>query len=665
MQIAPSIRVGKMVNFRFGVGVAFLLACFSIGISSAQPNRIIDSLRSSLTGIQNDTTRIKTLNELGGYFINVGRYDSAKQYLLIAKKSADKINFESELALSLTRLGILSENLSAYMEALAYYGHALKIRKKLRNDLSVADILANTGIVYSALGDYEKATSLYIQACEIYNRLGNKFGVANTELSIGNICYFQKNYGKALEYYLLSLKTHEELNDKFQVALIQYNIALIHIEREQYDLALTYCFKSLKLAREIDDKEGVASTLNGIGLSYKKKGDFKRALLYYVQGVEQYEQLQNKMRVAEGYQLIGVLYDSMKDHKKALQYFNRQLSIAEGLSGKRSLRSAYKSLSDHFGQSKDFPNAYKYQKLFEEVNDSLLSEETVRLIAESEGKYQNEKKKKEIDLLQKDSKIKLLVINENRIQIIGLAVAILFLLVFAWLLLQRNKLRSRQKLDAEILRQQDLGLAAVLEAQETERQRIAKDLHDGVGQQLVGLKLSVQDAMAGQKNAMEIPVEKSTRINKILDEVAQEVRSISHQMMPGALVESGLIPALEDMLNKSFSKSVVSYHFEHSNISERFDKSIETNLYRISQELTQNIYKHSGATEVNIQLFKSQNRLILMMEDNGIGMKSEGNDQKGMGLLNITARVKSMKGELSIEPGPFAGTVITIRIPVE
>ena len=654
-----------MVNFRFGVGIAFLFACFSIGISSAQPNRIIDSLRSSLTGIQNDTTRIKTLNELGGYFINVGRYDSAKHYLLIAKKSADKINFESELALSLTRLGILSENLSAYMEALAYYGHALKIRKKLRNNLSVANILANTGIVYSALGDYEKATSLYIQACEIYNRLGNKFGVANTELSIGNICYFQKNYGKALEYYLLSLKTHEELNDKFQVALIQYNIALIHIEREQYDQALTYCFKSLKLAREIDDKEGVASTLNGIGLSYKKKGDFKRALLYYVQGVEQYEQLQNKMRVAEGYQLIGVLYDSMKDHKKALQYFNRQLSIAEGLSGKRSLRSAYKSLSDHFGQSKDFPNAYKYQKLFEEVNDSLLSEETVRLIAESEGKYQNEKKKKEIDLLQKDSKIKLLVINENRIQIIGLAVAILFLLVFAWLLLQRNKLRSRQKLDAEILRQQDLGLAAVLEAQETERQRIAKDLHDGVGQQLVGLKLSVQDAMAGQKNAMEIPVEKSTRINKILDEVAQEVRSISHQMMPGALVESGLIPALEDMLNKSFSKSVVSYHFEHSNISERFDKSIETNLYRISQELTQNIYKHSGATEVNIQLFKSQNRLILMMEDNGIGMKSEGNDQKGMGLLNITARVKSMKGELSIEPGPFAGTVITIRIPVE
>ena len=136
-------------------------------------------------------------------------------------------------------------------------------------------------------------------------------------------------------------------------------------------------------------------------------------------------------------------------------------------------------------------------------------------------------------------------------------------------------------------------------------------------------------------------------------------------MMPGALVESGLIPALEDMLNKSLSKSAVSYNFEHSNINERVDKNIETNLYRISQELVQNIYKHSGATEVNIQLFKSQNRLILMVEDNGIGMNTEDGAKKGMGLLNITARVKSMKGELSIEPGPFAGTVITIRIPIE
>lgn len=654
-----------MINLRAGFGVAFLLACFVFGLLVAQPNPKIDSLRSSLFGKQEDTSRIKTLNRLGRHFIVAGNHDSARKYLFRSKQNAEKTQFKSGLVDCLNLLGIINEYESKNPEALALYAQALKLCEEIKDEDGAASTLNNIGIIYFNLGDFEKASDFYIRACRIYDKLGDKVSLAGVEASIGTIFQYQKNFDKAMDYYTRALKIYEGSHDTLGLTVLHTAIALIHIDRKQYDVGLSHSLKGLKFAQKMGDKDGTAVGLIAVGSCYEGKREFQKALHCYLEGIEIYSSVQNKMRFAEASKIIGVLYDTLKNYKLALEYFTRELTVSKEISSRKSLRSAYQSLANHFGLTKDYVNAYKYSKLFSDLNDSLSTEENNQLTANSEAKYQSDKKKKEIDLLLKEGKIKQLVINESRTQIIGLVVGILFLLIFAWLLLQRNKFRSRLKLDAEILRQQDLGLVAVLEAQETERQRIAKDLHDGVGQQLVGLKLSVQDAIAGKNAVAEIPTEKSNRINTILDEVAQEVRSISHQMMPGALVESGLIPALEDMLNKSLSKLAVSYHFEHSNINERFDKNIETNLYRISQELVQNIYKHSGATEVNVQLFKSQNRLILMVEDNGIGMSSEGNVQKGMGLLNITARVKSMKGELSIEPGPFAGTVITIRIPVE
>jgi signal transduction histidine kinase len=135
-------------------------------------------------------------------------------------------------------------------------------------------------------------------------------------------------------------------------------------------------------------------------------------------------------------------------------------------------------------------------------------------------------------------------------------------------------------------------------------------------------------------------------------------------MMPKALAESGLIAAMDDMLHKSLGLSSIQYRLEHFKVDGvRFPERIEIGLYRVCQELINNIIKHSGASEVAVQLFRSKGWLIMIVEDNGRGFLHSPN-QEGIGLSNVTSRIHTVDGEVSWEPGPQCGTVATIKVPV-
>jgi signal transduction histidine kinase len=312
------------------------------------------------------------------------------------------------------------------------------------------------------------------------------------------------------------------------------------------------------------------------------------------------------------------------------------------------------------------------------LKDSMFNETNAKLIREIEAKYENEKKEKRIKLLLKENKIKQLeignkqleidndklVINNGKNKLYASLLGIVLLVVTGFLLYQWNQSRNRKKLHEEMMVQKELRTKAIIEAQETEQVRIAKDLHDGVGQRLTGLRLGWQNIISDLNETDSSLKNKIVSSGQVLNEAADEVRSISHQMMPRSLSESGLIVAMEDMLNSAFKHSTIHHVFEHSNISQRFKKEIEITVFRITQELVNNILKHSGANEVTVQLFKNKDQLVLMLEDNGKGFKFEEQKQKGLGLINIVTRAKLIGGEVNFQPGPFNGTTTTIRIPV-
>jgi signal transduction histidine kinase len=228
-----------------------------------------------------------------------------------------------------------------------------------------------------------------------------------------------------------------------------------------------------------------------------------------------------------------------------------------------------------------------------------------------------------------------------------------------------HELELTQKFEKEkdeaLIKEKEHGLKAMIEAQEEERSRIARELHDGVVQQIGSVILKSRNLFTN-RNLLE--EKESQELLESLENSNQDLRNISHQMMPRALKELGIISALNDLLEGSLAYTDVKYSFEHFNIKDRLPDKIEITIYRITQELINNIIKHSRAKGVSVQLFNVNNTAVLIVEDNGVGFSSE-KDKKGIGLLNISSRLDMVKGQVNFEPSPKSGTLVTIKIPLE
>lgn len=207
-------------------------------------------------------------------------------------------------------------------------------------------------------------------------------------------------------------------------------------------------------------------------------------------------------------------------------------------------------------------------------------------------------------------------------------------------------------------KREQLYLQKMLHSQEEERIRIAKELHDGIVQKIGSLVLCMRN------DAQIVSKEKIEKLATELSDVNQGLRNVSHRMMPKALTDLGLKSALIDLLESSFQYLDITFEFNDFNITSRFPAKIEHNLYRVSQELLQNIIKHSQAKRVSFLLMKNKNYVLLKVEDDGIGFDVLAL-KKGVGLDNIYTRTSLLQGNVDIESTTGNGTIITIKIPVK
>jgi signal transduction histidine kinase len=643
-----------------------LMICVILfGITSfAQEQYNMDSLQTILKKTGQDTNRVIILSDFGFEKYKLGDYDKSMYYLLMANSLAEKLNYKKGIASSLNRIGNICWSRSKCVEALEYYSKALAIRKQIGDKQGAAGTISNMGNIYGNWGDYAKALEQYLEGLKMREEIHDTLGVAKSLTNIGNIYLHEKNFSRSLEYYFQSQKIYERIDDQYNNAMVLTNIGITYLQMKEYSQSLVYYLKSLTIEEKIGDKLGIANSLNGIGNIYENKNSNEKAIEYFLNANRILSELEDKKGMAETYNSLGNIYEKLNDSEKALNCFRKQMKFAKESGNKENIAASYQSISDHYYKKMDYKNAFDNYKFFSIEMDSFLNESTISKTSEMEAKYQNEKKQKEISILTKDNEIKEILLKKNRIQIFALATGVAVLFLLGFLLYQWNQLQHRQRINAEIVKQQDMQLKTIIETQEKEQNRIAKDLHDGVGQMLSGLKLSLQSVSEEINNNSFLSEKKLHSSIKIVDDAVSEVRYIAHQMMPHALNMLGLIPAIEDMLDKSLSNTNIKFEFEHFNVSGRFEKNIEINLYRVTQELINNCMKHAQASEIILQLFKNENQLVLVMTDNGKGFNADESGYKGLGLMNISTRIKSINGDVKFQPGMDCGTTVTIKIPL-
>ena len=576
-------------------------------------------------GINNDSLQAKILCSLGYYYYQVNNSTSAKKVFEQSIPISKKVKYYRMLGYAYNQLGLIAVDKGNYKLALSLHLAALKIANSYQIAKMKSNALNYIGNVFLIQKDTIKAMEYYIQ--NIYNAQQYNLDsqLTNGYLTVANL-YIYSNPIKTKDFYkkaLVLVKKNHDLKTEFVIEICYSNLYL----REKTKQSLQKAFKNIQ---------------NAISIERKLQDE---SMLYYINmNLGDYYYLSNQYTLAE------------ENYLKAETNFNKGIDMHIKL-------NLYNTLSELYEFKKEFEKSLDYKEKYQRLNDSLFSIEKNKTLNEIQTKYEVSNKNLKINLLTKDKKI-----QKRTIQFLSITGILLLLgagsLYFFYryrMKLQRiisNKENKIYKQDLLRLEQErELNkINGILDGQETERNRLAQEIHDGIGASLAGIKLELSQENAKLKNKNLDAIEHK------MSSAFSELRSISHNLSLNFLEEKNLEFLLNELTsgyNNRNEFEITLFVFPVEDINS-FSYTIKLHIYRIIQELLSNISKHAKANYVDLTITKHQGSLNIILEDDGIGYADQ--NQKGIGLKNINERLTLLGGTIKIESKN--GTTIVIDVPL-
>jgi len=692
----------------------FFFSCFTL-VCHSQNDKEIDSMQTVLK-TQKGVSKINTLHELAWelqYKSDSTAIKYAQQELFLSKKNK---KYESEVD-ALNVLGKIAKHQQYFENAKAYFLEAISVAKTHDYKHGIGRGYNELGLFYRDQGDDVDAIDAFLNSIKSFRAQKKLRNLATVYTNLGKLHRNLEAYPAALQYYLEGLELRKELEDSKGLARIYFELAELSRDRENYSKMLTHALKSKQLFEQLgrhkdifrsniqvalaydylneDEKskkvyletlklipaygiENASDLYHNLAILYRKTNKQDSALYYYQKAEKIFIENNDNTRLSVTYNNLGNLYADMGDFNQSLNNFNQSLALQKKAKDSSLLQKTYWSLADYYKKTGDLKKALAYKDSSENVREDIYQKikETNRF----ELKYVNDKREVEAT----NNEIEISVLNEQRktliISIVLIAFVVLFFVMMRYRKLQQAKKIAelafeQQKITAQLEKEQQekklkqmlqdqerKAITSMISGQEEERERIAKDLHDRLGSMLSVVKIhykSVEEDLEKIKNETKSQYEKA---NQLLDEACETVRKIAHNMVSGTLTKFGLLPALKELKQKIEETKILQIELVVHGLDNRLDNTTEIQLYRIIQELLNNILKHASATEVTIQLLKREEDLNIMVTDNGVGF--DVNDTyEGMGLKSIKARAIEMKGHVLIDSSKGNGTTITIEIP--
>lgn len=629
-----------------------LFLCLNL---SAQNSVIQDSLFGVLKTETNDTLRANAHYELGWY-LKLQDLQAAKLHMDTAMAAYEELKLPRKVALSHFQYSVLYrlggdydeaiESLSAYQDYVehvkdtanwifAYYEKGViysqqgnleasleqfysanQLSESVGNEDMAATSLNSIGIVYNDLGKYIEAEESFKKALAIYKKLGvTSEHLGDVLNGLASSYKHQRKYEDAIDYFDEALKVYKNNESEFGIAIANFNKALIYNEQKEYNKALPL----LNLAYE-----------------KQKSNGFNTELMLTISS------------------LAEVNYE-LGNYQKSERLLNEGLQLE--MESKGAAKDLYFELYRVHNKNRQYQKALEYHEVYVKYKDSLFNEENIKSINLLQKQFETEKKNKEIiqqklELQEQETEIQK---QETQITLItGLALFLLIAALLTWLVFRQKQKRKNQELIALKQEYQIKSLESLIEGEEKERFRIATELHDGVNGDLSAIKHKL--------NALqEYNTKTINDVVAMLDKSCDQVRAISHNLVPPALEKFDLKTATSDYCFEMNTIHSPKITFQYIGDNIKLPKNIEVNLFRIVQELVTNSVKHANATEINVQLSMMDNMLQLTVEDDGNGYDLNSIKADGIGLSNIKHRVDYLQGELDIATNSD-GTYVNILI---
>lgn len=544
--------------------------------------------------------------------------------------------------------------LKEFDKARAIIDSVLPWAERIKYVKGQAQALQTDGLILYYKGAYEKSTASFVKSIRLHEQIGDKSGEAKLCNDLANLLRKHDDVEGATKYLKRAMDIYLALGDKDGLANTWNNTGVVHEYVGQLDSAMLCYRRALQLYSEINNLSGMGYSYDYIGLIYAYKEQFQEGLDAMQKAFAIREKQGEKQAMGTSLVNMGELNLAMGNYKEALGLFERSQAIGIEMGFPDLVSYNYKVKSEAYAGMGNYKSAFEQHKLFSTYSDSLFNLKRNEQVAEIQSKYETEKKEKENLILQSKNAEQALMLSKQRLYLIGLIALVIAVVLGTSLYTSRTKLKQQQLLNEEIQRQEALRLRAVIESQEQERRRIAAELHDGLGQVLSAARVNLASAKGAEeiKNSLEL-----------IDKSCKDLREISHDMMPAALSKGGIVPAVEEMIARINSAGKTHFDLDAEGMTQRLPKETEVHLFRIIQELVNNIIKYAEASEASIQLIREGSDVTVMVEDNGKGFEKKKLEQgTGNGWYNILSRLKLMNGEIEVDARPGSGAVFSIHL---
>lgn len=529
---------------------------------------------------------------------------------------------------------------------------------------------------YSILEQYKDNKEAYLQGMLNKALPMAKLSERNDEIgllyiNIGLVFSNAKNYKKAEHYLTLGL-TALKRGPYYSASTLAYgylrNIKNLLLDNKE-QRARSMLDSVFTIIAPYPNSDNFLDYYEYEGMYYRFVGDYKNSIRSLDKGIEVAEQLgaaYNK------YTLQFQKYKAYSDQGDFKSAKNTLLLAMQynGISIALNRLTCFYELANTYKQLGEYKPAFAWLEKYASLQDSLHKVNTLDKLNALEVKYQSSEKEKQILSLQAEKNATELQAQKrlytNRLLIIiciFLALLILGAIYYYWRNSKQKELNHQQQLKDLEQKQQLKVTQAMLDGEERERVRVARDLHDGLGGMLAGVKLN----LSGWANEhAEAPQDKD--LGKVIDQLdnsVSELRRIARNMIPETLLKFGLDQALKDLVS-FYMQENLTIDFQPFNIGTNITLSIQLNIYRIVQELLSNTVKHANATQVVLQCSQNEKNFLITFEDNGRGFDPNLlNSAKGIGLNNLRSRVEFMNGKIELITAPGEGTTVNIEIELD
>lgn len=584
--------------------------------------------------------------------------DSALTLLKKAEQISRVNNFYGGMGLALAYMGLAETERGNYIAGFRYYEKALPYcLQAVHFPYVLAYLYKNMASSYIGQGELLKARTYFHQSLLAFEKY---LPDSRVPLSIYNtLAGIQARLGsfeRAFQYvdHVIRQTTGVKDQKEYLVKALSAKGG-VYYAMEKPDSALYYGRLALKLARELDDPSLYQSCYLSIGQSLLKKKQNEEAAAYFKKVIGLYTGTSDILGgyIAPRYSL-GAALSNMGKYKEAEKVVLEALAKAEETGLYENQRNGYAVLSGLYIRMGNLEAALKQVHQYMALKDSLTKIEKIRAIYEIDTRYQVALKdhalmQQELQIVRQQEKIR-----KTNLLIGGVGGGLLLFTTLGFAFYRyKRKIGSREM---EIGR-----LKATMAGEEKERSRLSRELHDGIGGMLTGIKLNLR-ALQKQEDPITLP-EKLEGIMEMLHGMGEELHITAHNLMPQVLQKQSLRQALEVYCSQ-LQTGGLDLQLQFHNDPDVPDKTRELAIYRIIQELIQNILKHAKASLAVIQIGKNGSLLCISAEDNGIGFDTEL-QHSGLGLKNIRMRVEALNGYYALSSSPGRGTTAYIEIDLK